>query len=893
MNRLLLVDGSAYFYRAFWAVKDLRTSGGHPTNAAFGFVSMLAKLLKTHAGEPLAMIFDAPGPTFRHERYPEYKATRERIPEDLVQQLPYVKELPRAYAVPTFEVAGVEADDVIGTLATRAAREGREVVIVTGDKDFMQLVTKEVETPGPGIVLYDEMKDRRIGIREVREKFGVPPERVVDVLALLGDASDNIPGVKGIGEKTAPGLIAEFGSIEDLYRRLDEVKRAPVRQALERDRENAILSRELATIRRDVPVDADLGRLVPGKPDRAKLVKMFRELEFTRFLKELEEEAPASAGTSEYCAVLDARELEALAARFSKGRRLSVDLETTSEDPVRAQVVGISLCADEREAYYVPVGHRYLGAPEQIPAEKALAILKPLFENPAVGKIGQNIKYDALVLRRHGVTLAPIEFDTMVGAYLIDPDGGPFNLESLTRKWLGEEKRLFTDLTGKGKAQVTFDEVPVESARDYSCQDSDVVWRLTPRLEKRIRDDGLEKILEMEIPLIEVLLRMELNGVRIDAEVLRRLSRDFEKKLAGLRQEICAGAGEEFNIDSPKQLQRILFEKLGLTPGRKTKTGRSTDMEVLEQLAGEHPLPAKVLEHRVLTKLKGTYIDALPALVNPETGRIHTSYNQAVAGTGRLSSSDPNLQNIPVRTPEGREIRKAFVPEPGWTFVSADYSQIELRLVAHLSKDPIMTRAFREGADIHAATAAEVFGAGNVTPELRRRAKEINFGIIYGISGFGLAKRIGIDPRTAQEYIDRYLARYRGVKEYIDRSLVQARKDGYVTTMFGRRRYVPAVASQNKMVRSAAERVAINAPVQGAAADLIKIAMVRVSERFDRERLRAKLILQVHDELVVEAPEGEADRALAAVREEMEGAHPLDVPLKVDAGRGPNWADLK
>ncbi len=893
MKRLVLIDGSAYFYRAFWAIKGLRTTAGLPTNAVFGLATMFAKVRKTYGEDAVAVVYDAPGPTFRHRRYEAYKATREEMPEDLVRQLPHIKRLPEAYGLSMLEISGVEADDVIGTLADRATREGYEVVVVTGDKDLMQLVTKEVGEPGPGVILYDEMKGRRIGRKEVREKFSVPPERVVEVQALLGDATDNIPGVKGIGEKTAPELIAEFGTLDGLYENLERVKRASVRQALERDRENAYLSRELATLDRAVPVEVRLADLAPRPIDRKRLANLFRELQFTKLLQELEADEPKEAPSGQYRAISDEKELLDLARRFSAGPVLSVDLETTSADPVRARLVGISLSVRPNEAVYIPVGHRYLGAPSQVEPDRALSILKPLLEDARVPKIGQNVKYDALVLRRHGVRLGPIEFDTMVGAYLIDPDGGPFNLETLARKWLGEAKRLFTDLTGKGKRQMTFDQVPVEQARDYSCQDVDVVVRLAPILRERIRRDGLDKILDFELPLLEVLLRMEWNGVRVDAAVLRSLAREFEKRLLGLRREICADAGEEFNVDSPKQLQRILFEKLRLTPGRKTKTGLSTDMEVLEQLAAEHSLPARLLEYRRLSKLKSTYVDTLPELVNPETGRIHTSYNQAVAGTGRLSSSEPNLQNIPVRTQEGREIRKAFVPEPGWVFVSADYSQIELRLVAHLSRDPIMMRAFHEGADIHSATAAEVFGEGNVTPDLRRRAKEINFGILYGISGYGLSRRLGIDPKTAQEYIDRYLGRYRGVKAYIDRTLEQARKDGYVTTMFGRRRYVPDVVSKNKMIRGAAERVAINAPVQGAAADLIKIAMVKIGERLDRERLRAKLILQVHDELVVEAPESEADRALAAVREEMERAHPLDVPLKVDVGRGPNWADLK
>jgi DNA polymerase-1 len=888
--RLFLIDGSSYFYRAFFAVRGLVNSRGMPTNAAYGFTTMLLRVLKEQDPEAIAVVFDAPGKTFRDEMFTEYKATREAMPEDLASQLPYVKAIPPAFNIETLEIPRVEADDVIGTLACRGLKEGYDVVLVTADKDFMQLVTKQAGDPAPGIIIWDDFKNRLVGIDQVVERFGVPPERVVDVLALVGDTSDNIPGVRGIGPKFGADLIREFGPVERLLERIPDVK-PRFRAALENGKADAVLSKQLATIKCDVDIVFDRARLARREPDREKLVRIFTELEFTRFLKDLDAGRPRKEAISadKYRAIFSKEELAAYAGSLRNAATLAVDLESTSVDPMRAQIVGVSLCAKEGEAVYVPVGHRYLGAPAQVSVGDAVEILRPALTDPRIRKVGQNMTYDALLLRRHGAEVAPMGFDTMVGAYLIDPDRGPFDLKTLSRKWLTHDMIEYEDVAGKGKGQVTFDQVPVEEARDYACADADVALRLVPLLEKKVRDDGMGKLVdEIEIPLLGVLVELERNGVRIDAAHLAAVGREFAGRMSNSMKDVFRLAGEEFNVDSPKQLQRILFEKLKLSAGKRTKAGFSTDVSVLERLASEHELPAKILEYRTLAKLKGTYVDALPGLVNPETGRIHTSYNQAVAATGRLSSSDPNLQNIPVRTPEGREIRRGFVPEKGRVFVGADYSQVELRVLAHVSGDERLRAAFREGRDVHAATAQELFGGSD--DDRRRRAKAINFGIIYGMSAFGLAQRLGIDQKTAQEYIVLYFARYPKVKAWLDGTLEEARKTGYVKTMFDRRRYVPDLKSRNRIISGAAERIAVNAPIQGSAADLMKIAMIRVSRRL--KGMKTLLILQVHDELVLEAPESEGAAAERIVREEMENVHPMEVPLKVDVSRGVNWADM-
>jgi DNA polymerase-1 len=894
MQTLFLVDGSSYFYRAYFGLRGLATSAGIPTNAVFVFANMLLRISRQHAPDYLAVVFDAPGKTFRDDLYDRYKATREPMPEDLSSQVPVIKRLPELFAIPALEVPGVEADDVIGTLARGALARGLDVVILTGDKDFMQLVTKNKGDARPGIILYDDMKERWTGIDQVVEKFGVPPERVIDVQGLMGDATDNIPGVHGIGEKTAAKLVQAHGSIDEIYRHLDKVEKR-WQPMLERDRAGAELSRRLATIKTDVPLPLKVEDLVPGTPDKERLSKLFRELEFTKLLDQVGGAPDPERKTlsfDKYRTVTTAGELDEVVRDLRKAPRISLDLETTSVDPMRAQIVGITVCVKEGESRYIPVGHTYLGAPAQLPVEKVLEALRPILTDPKKRIVGQNIKYDALILARYGVEIATIDFDTMVASYLLDPDKGPHNLASISRERLGHDMILFEDVVGRGKKQTTFDQVPVERARDYSGEDADVVFRVVPILEEKLAADGLADLMrDMELPLVRVLLDMERTGVRIEAGILRKLSQEFAARMKAAMDEVHRLAGEPFNLDSPKQLQRILFEKLGLKAGKQTKTGYSTDVGVLEKLAEDHPLPGKLLEYRQLSNF-GAPTSTAPGMISAGTGR--STLVQAVAATGRLSSSDPNLQNIPIRSPEGKLIRTAFVPDPGCVYLSADYSQIELRVLAHLSGDPRLGAAFRENLDIHRATAADIFEVdpAKVTEDQRRKAKEINFGLLYGMGAGGMAQRMRLDLKTARDFIDRYFSRYARVKGYLEGTLETGRRTGFVTTALGRRRYVRGLTSRNAMERSPAERIAVNAPIQGTAADIMKLAMIAVWRRLKSEKSKTRMILQVHDELVLEAPEKEAGSASALLREEMERAFPLAVPLKVSLSEGRSWAEL-
>ncbi len=761
----------------------------------------------------------------------------------------------------------------------------------------MQLVNKQVKDPKPGITLYDDMKERMTGIDEVKEKFGVPLERVVDILAVMGDATDNIPGVRGVGEKTAPKLIAEHGSVEEIYAALDKLE-ARWRKLFEAGRESALLCKKLATIKTDVPLEFSPDALRPGEPKRDRLIAFFKEFEFGRLLDQWE--GPDRIKTraisfDRYRLVLTSDDLVALVEELLQAGTFAVDTETDSPDPMRARLLGISACAAPGEGRYIPIAHSYLGCPPQLPIDDVIGALRPILGDPAKRVVAQNAGYDELVLERHGASIANIAFDTMLAAYLVQPDKGPFNLETISREHLGHEKIAYEDIAGSGKAQVSFEQIQVERVRDKTCEDVDVTLRAMEPLAAKLRSDGLERLMnEVELPLVRVLVDMERAGVRVDAGFLKSLSTEFAARIRELQKACHDAAGQEFNIDSPKQLEQILYEKLKLPTGRRTKTGFSTDESELERLAPMHPLPRAVLDHRALRVLKSTFVDALPQMINPETGRVHTSYNQAVAATGRLSSSDPNLQNIPIRTDEGRRIRRAFVPDPGRVFISGDYSQVELRILAHMSDDPGLVRAFRQEMDVHRSTAAEVFGVPpeQVTDEQRSRAKAINFGIIYGMSGFGLAQRLSIDQKTAQDYIRTYFLRYQGVKAFIDRTLKEGEQRGYVSTLFGRRRYV-SLRTTNRVMRAPQERIAVNAPIQGTAADLMKMAMINVGRRFRADKLQSRMILQVHDELVVEAPEAEAERAAAALSEEMEGVHPMKVRLRVDVSHGPNWAELK
>ncbi len=883
--RAFLIDGSSYIYRAFFAIPHLSNSKGFPTNATYGFTNMLLKVLRDQAPEYLVIAFDAPGPTFRHEVFGEYKANRPSMPENLRPQIPYIKEVVSALRIPTLEIEGYEADDLIASLAKKLEKEGMDTVIVSGDKDLMQLVA-------PHVVMYDPMKDKTYKIPEVKERFGVTPDKVVEVMGLSGDTSDNIPGVPGIGEKTAAKLIGQFGSIEELLKNLEKVKNATVRASLGHYADQARLSRELATLDTRAPLAWDLEKLKLGIPDREKLHRIFKEMEFSKLLKEFAAKPAPSA--KDYHLVTEEKDLQELSENLKKTGTFAVDLESTSLEPMRAEIVGLSFSFKPHQAFYIPVGHTYRGAPSQLDQKEVLKTLRPLLENPALKKYGQNIKYDYILLAKSGIHLKGIAGDTMIASYLLNPSKHSHSLEELAREHLDHQVTTYADVAGSGAKAISFNQVEVEKACHYSCEDADLTLLLANLLLPKIEADGFGELFhQVELPLVEVLAVMEMNGVKLNLPLLRIMSKEFEGQLQRMSQEIYDLAGEEFNINSPQQLGKILFEKLKLPGGKRTKTGYSTDVEVLDELSKDFPLPAKVLEYRSLSKLKSTYVDALPQLINPATGRIHTSFNQTVTATGRLSSSDPNLQNIPIRSPEGRRIRQAFVPEEGSLILSADYSQVELRILAHLSCDTSLIETFQRDEDIHAATAAEIFRVSpeQVNLEMRRLAKVINFGIIYGMSAFGLSKELGISPSVAQAYIANYFQKYHGVRDYIDKSLELARERKYVTTLMNRRRYLPDIASSNRSVRQFAERIAINAPIQGSAADLIKVAMINIHRRLLKEKRNTKLILQIHDELVFEVPEKELDPVKALVKKEMEGVMELYIPLKVDIGEGKNWAE--
>jgi len=882
---VFLIDGSSYVYRAFFAIAHLSNSKGFPTNAIYGFTNMLLKILREKGAEYAAIAFDAPGPTFRHEVFGEYKANRPSMPEDLRVQVPHIKEVVSALRVPVLEKEGYEADDLIATLARRLERGGIETVVVSGDKDLMQLISSL-------ITMYDPMKDKTFQVPDVKERFGVPPDKVVEVMGLMGDTSDNIPGVPGIGPKTASQLIDEFGSIENLLKNVEKVKSGKVRSSLERYAEQARLSRELATLDSEAPLDWGVEALKLGEPDRKNLQAIFKEMEFAKLLRDFS--LQTDHRDDDYRLITGRGEFDDLVQNLKKAGTFALDLESTSIEPMRAEIVGLSFSFEPHRAFYLPVGHAYPGAPEQLSREGVLRTLRPLLEDPGMKKYGQNIKYDYILLANSGIRLQGIAGDDMIASYLLNPSKHRHSLEELSREYLDRQIITYSDVAGSGAKAIPFSQVEVGKACRYSGEDADLTLQLAQLLMPKIEADGFAELFhEVELPLIEVLAAMEMNGVRLDVPLLEVMSREFEIKMDKISEEIFDLAGESFNINSPQQLGKILFERLKLPGGKRTKTGYSTDVEVLNELSKDFPLPAKVLEYRSLSKLKSTYVDALPQLVNPKTGRIHTSFNQTVTATGRLSSSDPNLQNIPIRSPEGRRIREAFMPEEGSRILSADYSQVELRILAHLSRDPFLVDTFQKDQDVHAATAGEIFHVSpdRVNPEMRRLAKVINFGIIYGMSAFGLAKELGIQPAVAQAYIANYFQKYHGVRDYIDSSLEAAREKGYVTTLMNRRRYLPDIKSPNRSVRQFAERIAINAPIQGTAADLIKVAMIRIHRRLIQEKRETKLTLQIHDELVFEVPEGELEGVRAMVKEEMEGVMKLVIPLKVEVGVGKNWAE--
>jgi len=890
-----LVDGSSYIYRAYYAVSRLTNSRGLPTGAVLGFAQMLDKVVREKKPDYICVVFDAPGPTFRHEMYAPYKATRQKAPEDMIAQIPYIKDLVRFRGIPQMELPGYEADDLIATLTHWAVEQDIEVVVVSSDKDLHQLIDD------PFVRQWDPQKDRVFMEWEVEDRYGVPPGRMVDYLALVGDSSDNVPGVKGIGDKTAKQLLREWGSLDRIYANLARVGSASVRDKLEKHREEALLSRRLVSFREDVPVDRKLEAFAPGPPLKSQLIGLFEELEFKSLLDSLRKElnavepaAAAPAGRSKHKIAGSMDEVRTLAERLAGEPVISIQVETTRKDAMASDLAGVSFGFEDDVAWYVPLGRDGSESDSRLPAAAALAVLEPVLGRPRPAKIGHDLKTAWIVLKKHGIELQGIAFDTMVAAYLLDPGKQNYGVDRVAAECLGENINSYEDVTGKGKSQVGFDTIEVERAAAYSCAAADAARRMHPVLKRKLDESRLAELYEkIELPLITVLARMEFRGITADAEKLESLSIDFQKALDRTADTIYDLAKEEFNIQSPKQLAYILFEKLGLRVVKKTKSGPSTDMAVLEELALEHPIADHVLVFRTLAKLKGTYADALGRLINPRTRRIHTSYNQTVAATGRLSSSDPNLQNIPIRTEEGRKIRSAFIPAPGCLLLSADYSQIELRILAHCSKDEHLLEAFRDDEDIHRRTAAEMFGVSpiEVTPEMRRQAKTINFGIIYGMGPFGLAQRLRISTKTARTAIDKYFQGYRGVRRFIDTTIELARRLGYSETLLGRRRFIPELQSRNKTIQQLGERLAINTPLQGTAADLIKKAMIDAEDALSGSGLRTVMLLQVHDELVFETPREELAAAQELVRRVMEDVWKLDVPLKVELGWGDNWAE--
>ena len=910
-NPLILVDGSSYLYRAFFASQqaDLRTSTGLPSGAVRVMANMMRSLRKQYPDSHVAVVFDAKGKTFRDDIYPEYKATRASMPDDLRSQVAPIHQMIKAMGFPFLMVEGVEADDVIGTLARQATEKQLPVLISTGDKDMAQLVSDHV-------TLIDTMKDVKTDREGVIEKFGVPPELIIDYLALMGDKVDNIPGMAGVGEKTAQALLQGIGSIDQIAANLDKVAALGFRGSKTfadkfREQEDQVrLSYQLATIKTDVELEQSLEELLLGPIDKESLLAVYREYELRNLIKELEsggEEsagqegaaddaaAPAAAIETDYSCILEEAEFDGWLAQLQAAPLFAFDTETTSLDYMEARVVGVSFAIEPGKAAYVPFGHDYLGAPTQLTEQQVLGKLKPLLEDPARLKVGQNLKYDRNVLQNHGIDLQGIAFDTMLESYVLNSTASRHDMDSLASKYLGVETISFEDIAGKGAKQLTFNQIELEQAAPYAAEDADITLRLHQTLWGELSKlPTLAKVFtEIELPLLPVLARMELLGTTIDPKLLHQQSQEIEVRLAELERQAHELAGQEFNLSSPKQLGEILFVKLGLPILKKTPKGApSTAEEVLAELAETYDLPRLLMEHRGLAKLKSTYTDKLPLMIKPQTGRVHTSYHQAVAATGRLSSTDPNLQNIPVRNEQGRRIRQAFIPSAGYKLVAADYSQIELRIMAHLSGDQGLLTAFAEGKDIHKATAAEVFGVAldAVTTDMRRSAKAINFGLIYGMSAFGLAKQLGIGRAEAQKYMDLYFERYPGVLEYMERTRQQAEAQGYVETLFGRRLYLPDIKSRNAGLRKGAERAAINAPMQGTAADIIKRAMIAV-DGWIRGITDGSIhmLMQVHDELVFEIREEKLEEYIALIKEKMSAAAELHVPLVVEAGTGDNW----
>jgi DNA polymerase-1 len=881
-----LVDGNSYIHRAYHAIRGLSNSKGLPTNAIFGFTKMLIKLLDDKSPDYVAVVFDAKGPTFRHEIFEDYKANRPPMPEDMAVQIPYIKEVVAGLNVKPLEKEGYEADDIIGTIAMLAKNQGLNVVIVSGDKDFRQTLSENT-------AMWDPMSEKLIDYDTIKQDYGIEPEQIIEVMALSGDSADNIPGIPGVGEKTALNLIQQFHSIENLFENTDKVTKASVKNKLEQFKEQGLLSKKLVTINNAVPIDVRIDDMRLGPPKKDSLAEIFRELEFKSLIAKFSEHAELSR--KDYRLILKTEELRSLIETIRKKGICCLDTETTSKDHLTAELVGISFCLEPGAAYYLPLGHTYEGVGAQIDLDEALGLLKDILCDDKVKKIGQNIKYDAEVFARYGISLKGIFFDTMIASYIIDPTLRQHNLDYLAQHYLSYKMITYEEVTNHNKAK-TFAFVDVNKAKEYSCEDAEITLLLKSILEEKLNNtDNYTLFEDLEMKLVPVIMDMEMTGIKIDVDFFKDMSEKFADELSTIERKTFDLAGEEFNINSPQQLGHILFEKLNLPGKKKTKkkSGYSTDVEVLTELAGLHEIPSLLLRFRTISKLKSTYLDALVNMVNKNTGRVHTSYNQTVTATGRLSSSNPNLQNIPIRTEEGREIRKGFIADDGHLLLSADYSQIELRVFAHYSDDPVLIQAFDRGEDIHTRTAAEVFDLDPrmVTPEMRRMAKMINFGIIYGMGPIKLAKELGISKKVAQVYLDNYYERYKGVKNFKEKILSQTRQNGYVSTLLKRRRYLPNINSDNGHIRSEAERAAINTPIQGTAADLIKIAMISIAERLKKENLRTKMLLQVHDELVFEVPQAELTTVTKLIKDEMEGVYPLNIPLKVDINWGKNWGE--
>ncbi len=917
MKHVFLIDGSGFIFRAFHAVRPLTRPDGTPVNAVFGFTQMLLKLLDDTDADHVAVIFDKARRTFRNDIYPDYKAHRPDPPEELIPQFALVREATRAFNVACVDMDGFEADDLIATYARQARAQGAEVTIVSSDKDLMQLV-------GDGINMFDAMKNRVIGVDQVKEKFGVGPEKVIEVQALAGDSSDNVPGVAGIGVKTAAQLITEYGDLDTLLERAGEIKQPKRRESLLEQADMARVSRDLVSLRTDVPVPEPLDSFAVKLPEAGPVLDFLKEQGFKSLIPKWESrlgevsegggapapDAPPAQVTYEL--VQDETALKGWIAAAKREGIVAIDTETTSLDSMAAELVGVSLALEPGQACYIPLGHKTPAAqgaldlgnggsipaedvPKQIPRETALALLGELCADDSVLKIGHNIKYDMQVLENAGVSLKAVD-DTMVLSHVLDGALHGHGLDELASLHCGHETIKYKEVVGTGKAQVTFDQVSLDKALDYAAEDADITLRLHRLLKPRLVEEQMVTVYErLERPLIPILERMERWGIKVDAAELKRLSEDFTVRLAELEAEIHKMVGREFNVGSPKQLGEILFDEMSLPGGKKGKTGAyGTGADVLESLAAEgHDLPLRVLDWRQLAKLKSNYTDALFQQINAKTGRVHTSYSMAAASTGRLASTDPNLQNIPIRTEEGRKIRRAFVAEPGYTLLAADYSQIELRLLAHVADIGALKDAFRDGLDIHAMTASQVFGVPieGMESSVRRQAKAINFGIIYGISAFGLARQLSIPRAEADAYIKAYFERYPGIRDYMERAKEEARRQGFVTTLYGRKCFVPGIGEKNPNMRNFAERAAINAPIQGGAADIIKRAMVRLPAAMDEARLGARMLLQVHDELVFEVPDAEMEKTIEVVKSVMENAAQLDVPLVVDTGTGPTWAE--